>query len=35
VPSDADAGSVEVVPDEAGDLAVALVAGGVEGDEAA
>ncbi len=34
VPSDADARSVEIVADEVGDLAVALVAGGVEGDEA-
>jgi hypothetical protein len=35
VPGDAHGGSFEVVADEVGDLAVALVAGGVEGDEAA
>ncbi len=34
VPGDAHAGAVEVVADEVGDLPVALVAGGVEGDEA-
>ena len=31
---DAHGGSAEVVADEVGDLAVALVAGGIEGDQA-
>jgi hypothetical protein len=34
VPGDAHTGPVEIFADEIGDLAVALVAGGVEGDQA-